>query len=82
MGVITSRCEGISSLLYGMGYSSEILMKSIGYSYFISKGELVSLHRDVPPEDRGGGKYVEIPHNNPVGFSSCAVRCLLLYVES
>jgi hypothetical protein len=54
MGVITSRCEGISSLLYGMGYSSEILMKSIGYSYFISKGELVSLHGDVPPEDRGG----------------------------
>jgi hypothetical protein len=34
MGVITSRCEGISSLLYGMGYSSEILMKSIGYSDF------------------------------------------------
>ena len=24
MGVITSRCEGISSLLYGMGYSREI----------------------------------------------------------
>ena len=34
MGVIYNRCEGISSLLYGMGYSSEILVKSIGYSDF------------------------------------------------
>jgi hypothetical protein len=34
MGVITSRCEGISSLLYGMGYSRKIIMKSIGYSEF------------------------------------------------
>jgi hypothetical protein len=31
MGVITSRCEGISSLLYGMGYSSVIIIKSMGY---------------------------------------------------
>lgn len=34
MGVITSRCEGISSLLYGMGYSRNIFVKSIGYSDF------------------------------------------------
>jgi len=34
MGVITGRCEGISSLLYGMGYSREILMKPMGYSDF------------------------------------------------
>jgi hypothetical protein len=81
MGVITSRCEGISSLLYGMGYSSEILMKSMGYSYFYFEGELVSLHRDVPPEERGG-QYVEIPHNNPVGFSSYVVRCLLSSIKS
>ena len=54
MGDITSRCEGISSLLYGMGYSNEILVKSMGYSGFDSKGELDSLHKAVPPEDRGG----------------------------
>ena len=30
MGVITSRHEGISSLLYGTGYSSVIIMKSMG----------------------------------------------------
>jgi hypothetical protein len=38
MGVITSRCEGISSLLYGMGYSREIIVKSMGYSDFDFEG--------------------------------------------
>jgi hypothetical protein len=32
MGVITSRCEVIPSLLKVMGYSSEIFVKSMGYS--------------------------------------------------
>ena len=48
---------------------------------FISNGELVSLHKDVPPEDIGG-QYVEIPDNNPVGFSTYAVRYLLYSMES
>ncbi len=47
-----------------MGYSRDIIVKSMGYSDFHSKGELVSLHRDVPPEEGRGGQYVEIPCNN------------------
>ena len=48
---------------------------------FILNGELVSLHKDVPSEDIGG-QYVEIPDNNPVGFSTYAVRYLRYSMES
>ncbi len=42
-------------LLYVIDYSSKTLVKSTGYSDSDLEGELVSLRRDLPPEDDYGG---------------------------
>jgi hypothetical protein len=63
--------------LWVIGYSSKTLAKSTRYSYSDLEGDLVSLRRDMPPDNKGA-QYVETPHNEGIGSPSCAVRCLLL----